>query len=159
MATGWLCEDQMALRDDMILLNAFPIFAAMEPEALQLVAFSAETRFLRANDVLFRLGDQADAAYIITGGRLLVSTPSAEPLIAIRGAMVGEIALFAETEYQGTAIAQEPTSLMRISRLVMRRVLEEFPDTAIALMKIVRARTQALHHDLQKVDRTLAALD
>ena len=46
----------MSLRDDMILLQAFPVFAAMEPEALQLVAFSAETRFLRANDTLFRRG-------------------------------------------------------------------------------------------------------
>lgn len=149
----------MALRDDMILLNAFPVFAAMEPDALQLVAFSAETRFLRANDLLFRFGDQAEAAFIITSGRMLVSSPMGEPVTAIRGAMVGEIALFAETDYQGTAIAQETTSLMRIPRSVMRRVLEEFPDTAVALMKIMRARTAALHRDLERVDRKLAQMD
>lgn len=145
----------MALRDDMLLLQAFPVFAAMEPEALQLVAFSAETRFLRSNDALFRRGDPADAAYIITSGRMLVSTPGGEPVTAIRGAMVGEIALFAETEYQGTAIAQETTSLMRIPRTVMRRVLEEFPDTAVNVFKILRQRTDTLYRDLQRVSVTL----
>ena len=145
----------MALRDDMLLLQAFPVFAAMEPEALQLVAFSAETRFLRSNDALFRRGDPADAAYIITSGRMLVSTPGGEPVTAIRGAMVGEIALFAETEYQGTAIAQETTSLMRIPRTVMRRVLEEFPDTAVNIFKILRQRTDTLYRDLQRVSVAL----
>ena len=145
----------MALRDDMLLLQAFPVFAAMEPEALQLVAFSAETRFLRSNDALFRRGDPADAAYIITSGRMLVSTPGGEPVTAIRGAIVGEIALFAETEYQGTAIAQETTSLMRIPRTVMRRVLEEFPDTAVNIFKILRQRTDTLYRDLQCVSVTL----
>lgn len=145
----------MALRDDMLLLQAFPVFAAMEPEALQLVAFSAETRFLRSNDALFRRGDPADAAYIITSGRMLVSTPGGEPVTAIRGAMVGEIALFAETEYQGTAIAQETTSLMRIPRTVMRRILEEFPDTAVNIFKILRQRTDTLYRDLQRVSVTL----
>ena len=145
----------MALRDDMLLLQAFPVFAAMEPEALQLVAFSAETRFLRSIDALFRRGDPADAAYIITSGRMLVSTPGGEPVTAIRGAMVGEIALFAETEYQGTAIAQETTSLMRIPRTVMRRVLEEFPDTAVNIFRILRQRTDTLYRDLQRVSVTL----
>lgn len=149
----------MSLRDDMQLLQAFPVFTAMEPEALQLVAFSAETRFLRANDALFRRGDAADAAYIITSGRMLVSTPGGDPVTAIRGAMVGEIALFAETEYQGTALAQESTSLMRIPRIVMRRVLEEFPDTAVSIFKILRQRTDILHRDLQRVSLTLDAID
>ena len=145
----------MSLREDMQLLQAFPVFSSMEPEALQLVAFSAETRFLRSNDALFRRGDPADAAYIITSGRMLVSTPGGEPVTAIRGAMVGEIALFAETEYQGTAIAQETTSLMRIPRTVMRRVLEEFPDTAVNIFKILRQRTDTLYRDLQRVSVAL----
>ena len=122
---------------------------------MQLVAFSAETRFLRSIDALFRRGDPADAAYIITSGRMLVSTPGGEPVTAIRGAMVGEIALFAETEYQGTAIAQETTSLMRIPRTVMRRVLEEFPDTAVNIFRILRQRTDTLYRDLQRVSVTL----
>lgn len=141
----------MSLREDMQLLQAFPVFAAMEPEALQLVAFSAETRFLRTNDTLFRRGDAADAAYIIASGRMLVSTPGGEPVTAIRGAMIGESALFTETDYYGTALAQETTSLMRIPRMVMRRVLEEFPDTAVSLMKILRQRAQTLQSDLQRV--------
>jgi CRP-like cAMP-binding protein len=149
----------MSLRDDMQLLQAFPVFAAMEAEALQLVAFSAETRFLRTNDALFRRGDAADAAYIITSGRMLVSTPGGEPVTAIRGAMVGEIALFAETDYQGTAFAQEPTNLMRIPRLVMRRILEEFPGTAVGVLKILRQRTDVLYRDLQRVKVTLDAID
>lgn len=145
----------MSLRDDMQLLQAFPIFAAMQPEALQLVAFSAETRFLRANDTLFRRGDRAEAAYIVTSGQMLVSALAGEPLVALRGAMIGETALFTETDYTGTALAQETTSLMRIPRIVMRRVLEEFPDTAVAVLRILRTRTATLHRDLQRVALTI----
>ena len=146
----------MSLRDDMQLLQAFPVFAAMEAEALQLVAFSAETRFLRSNDTLFRRGEPADAAYIVTSGRMLVSTPAAQPITAIRGAMIAENALFTETDYLGTALAQETTSLMRIPRMVMRRVLEEFPGTAVAVLKILRARADVLQHDLQRVSLVIA---
>jgi CRP-like cAMP-binding protein len=145
----------MSLRDDMQLLQAFPIFAAMELEALQLVAFSAETRFLRANDTLFRRGDPADAAFIVTSGQMLVSTPAGQPVTAIRGSMIAETALFTDTEYHGTALAQETTSLMRIPRTIMRRVLEEFPNTAVAILKILRMRADTLHRDLQRVALTI----
>ena len=85
----------------------------------------------------------------------MVATPGGETITAIRGAMIGETALFTETDYHGTALAQETTSLMRIPRHVMRRVLEEFPDTAVAVLKILRDRAETLYHDLQRVSLTI----
>ena len=70
--------------------------------------------------------------------------------------MIAENALFTETDYLGTALAQETTSLMRIPRMVMRRVLEEFPGTAVAVLKILRARADVLQHDLQRVSLVIA---
>ena len=60
----------MALEDDLRNLSRVPFFAALEPDARRLVAFSAETRILRAGDVLFRRGEPSDCAYVLMQGRL-----------------------------------------------------------------------------------------
>ena len=47
----------MALDDDMTLLARQPLLSLMERDALRLLAFAAESRILRAGDVLFRAGE------------------------------------------------------------------------------------------------------
>jgi hypothetical protein len=44
--------------------------------------------------------------------------------------LVGELALLTETVRPATAIAAEPTTVIRISRNLFRKVLEGFPEAA-----------------------------
>ena len=46
------------------------------------------------------------------------------------GALIGELALVTETVYSATAIAVEPTIVIRISRSLFCKVLEGFPNAA-----------------------------
>ena len=52
----------MALDDDIALLARQPLLSLMERDALRLLAFAAESRILRAGDVLFRAGEPSDGA-------------------------------------------------------------------------------------------------
>ncbi|MCL2453262.1 MAG: cyclic nucleotide-binding domain-containing protein, partial [Alphaproteobacteria bacterium] len=64
-------------------LGKNPILAAIEPEALQFIAFSAETRTLRAGDVLFRLGDASHDGFVVLSGSIALD-PSGEGSVVAR---------------------------------------------------------------------------
>ncbi len=50
----------MALEDDIAALSRAPLFGQLEMDAMRLIAFAAESRNLKAGEVLFRKGERAD---------------------------------------------------------------------------------------------------
>ena len=152
----------MALDQDIALLARQPLLSLMERDAIRLVAFSAETRTLRAGDVLFRSGENADGAVLILSGAVaLMSGDDGQPADEVLGpgALLGELALFSAAKRPVTAIAREPTQIMRLSRSVMRRVLTEFPDSAQAIADAVAERLRAFVGELGQVREALDAID
>ena len=121
----------MALDDDIALMARVPLFASLGDEPVRLLAFSAETRFLGAGDVLFKEGQAADSGYVVAAGRVtLESEGEIGEFIAGPGSLIGEIALIIETLRPATATARDPATVLRIPRSLFRRVLTEFPDAA-----------------------------
>lgn len=152
----------MSLDDDMALLARQPLLSLMERDALRLLAFAAESRTLRAGDVLFRAGEASDGAVLVVSGALaLASADDGRPAndIVGPGALVGELALFASVPRQSTAIAREPTQVMRLPRSVMRRVLGESPASAEAIAGAIGERLREFVGELSSIQRTLSALD
>jgi CRP-like cAMP-binding protein len=141
----------MALDHDIGWLERHELLALLPREALRLLAFAAETRILRAGDILFRKGDAADGAYIVLSGRIALDTRddgAPAPGILESGALIGEIALFAEVLRPATAVAREASTVMRLPRAVMMRVLAEFPDGAEAVRRAIAARVPAFSGQL-----------
>jgi inner membrane protein len=60
----------MGLEDDIGKLARIPAFAVIEPEALRLIAFSAESRILRAGDVLFRRDEISNDGFVVLAGSI-----------------------------------------------------------------------------------------
>lgn len=152
----------MALDDDIALLARQPLLSLMERDALRLLAFAAESRILRAGDVLFRVGEPSDGAVLVISGAVaLDSRQDGQPAQEIvgPGALIGETALFAAVARPVTAIAREPTQVMRLSRSVMRRVLAESPASAEAIAAAVAQRLQGFVGQLTAVERALSALE
>jgi CRP-like cAMP-binding protein len=152
----------MALDDDIALLARQPLLSLMERDALRLVAFAAESRILRAGDVLFRVGEPSDGAVLVISGAVaLDSREDGQPAQEVvgPGALIGETALFAAVARPVTAIAREPTQVMRLSRSVMRRVLAESPASAEAIAAAVAQRLQGFVGQLTAVQEALTALE
>ncbi len=130
----------MALEQDIDRLAAQPLLGLLQREPLRLLAFAADTRLLRAGDVLFRRGQAADEAYLLVSGSVALDerddgSPAA--LIMGPGALIGEMALFVESERPATAVVREGGSALRMQRQTMRRVLEEFPEGAFAIHQAI----------------------
>ena len=118
----------MALDRDIQLLAQVPILSLFDHDALRLLAFSAESRILRAGDVLFRKGEAACGGYLVVSGSIGLDAQEDGALVehvVVEGALIGEMALFTETVRPATAIAREPSTVLLISARAMRRLLEE----------------------------------
>jgi CRP-like cAMP-binding protein len=152
----------MALEDDIAILVRAPLFELLDRDALRLVAFAAENRVLRAGDVLFRRGDRSDGGYVVSRGAIALDArddgaPAA--FIAGPGALIGQAALFARIARPATATAREPSTVIRISPSLMRRVLEEFPSAAVAMRDAMAQDLAHLGDGLEEVRRRLMAID
>ncbi len=142
----------MALDDDIRLFTQIPVFQLLEPDALRLLAFSAETKLLRAGDVLCAAPAQLEGGYLVVKGSLAVferRDALGEPAQIVQApGLVGELAMVAATESAGSIIAREPTTLLRVSRAVFHRVLSEYPRSADAVRSMITARLSALSSQL-----------
>ena len=157
----------MALEDDIAILVQAPLFELLDRDALRLVAFAAENRVLRAGDVLFRRGDRSDGGYVVSRGAIALDArddgaPAA--FIAGPGALIGQAARFARIARHtlarpATATAREPSTVIRISPSLMRRVLEEFPHAAVAMRDAMATELERLAEGLEGVRRRLLAID
>ena len=65
--------------------------------------------------------------------------------------MIGELALIADTRRLTSAEAAEDTELLRLTRKMFRRILEEYPDVAVVLY-------QRIHKDFLAFVQRIEAL-
>jgi CRP-like cAMP-binding protein len=133
----------MALRDDIALFMRLSIFEGLSEEHLRLLAFGAERRRLEKGHVLFRQGAAADSAFVVTIGhlRLTMHSPAGGERMmgeAGPGSILTEIAMIAEAERHFTATATEDSEVIRISRILFHRMLEEYPEVAVATDRRLR---------------------
>ena len=63
-------------------------------------------------------------------------------MIAGPGTLLGELALIAETKRPATAIAVEPSTVIRISRSLFLKMLEGYPEAANILRDQIAARAR-----------------
>ena len=140
----------MALQDVVKSLASTPCLRDLEPDALKLIAFSAETRILRAGDVLFQIGEPSDGGFVVLSGTITLATNAGAKATAQAPALIGDAALITETTRPCTASAREPSSVLKISRALFHRVLGEYPDSAARLRHALRSRLMVLHDDLHQ---------
>ena len=135
----------MALGREIEDLLAIEVFAVMEDSALKELLFGAETRLLRAGDMLFQRGETADGGYLLTKGSIAVE--AGEPGLPADHivhpiALLGESAMIARTKRPATAFAREPSTVLKISRSLFHRVLEAHPQTALWVRQFFQERLQ-----------------
>ncbi|SFO41706.1 Cyclic nucleotide-binding domain-containing protein [Mesorhizobium sp. NFR06] len=127
----------MALDDDIRILSGVKLFQGFTQEQLRLLAFGAETTFLQADHKLYREDDMADSAYIVVSGRIVLYREQNGDRIPIStvgpGTMLSELALIADTNRLTSASAAIDSEVIRLSRKMFRRILEEYPELAVQL--------------------------
>ncbi|MDA0786219.1 MAG: Crp/Fnr family transcriptional regulator [Proteobacteria bacterium] len=148
----------MSLNEEVELLRNIPLFAKLEPSKLKLLAFTAERITYEPDQVLFHQGDVGDAAYIIVDGaaKVLVDTPDGELEVAALGRndFVGEIAILCDVPRTATVRASAKTVTLRITKDLFFRLVAEFPEMSVEIMRELASRleqtTQQLREALAK---------
>jgi CRP-like cAMP-binding protein len=143
----------LSLETDVRRLSAVRPFDALPREALQLLAFSCQKRALKAGETLFAVGDAAADAYFVLEGELVLRRPDAERRVR-EGALVGQSALLVETIRISDATAAGETLLLRIPGETFRRVLSEFPRSAVSMHRAAKSQARALIVALERVRRS-----
>ena len=144
----------MSLNEEVELLRNIPLFAKLEPSKLKLLAFTAERITYEADQVLFRQGDVGDAAYIIVDGsaKVLVDTDQGEIEVATltRNDFVGEIAILCDVPRTATVQATAQTVTLRINKDLFFRLVAEFPEMSVEIMRELASRLERTTQQLRE---------
>jgi CRP/FNR family transcriptional regulator, cyclic AMP receptor protein len=143
----------LSLVQEYELLRRVPFFAEIEPARLKLLAFMSERVGFDAGKTLFSKGDQADAAYLIIEGEaeVIVETPSGPVTIATLGAheIVGEIAILCDVPRTATVRAKGRLVALRIAKEPFMRMVREFPNMAVSIMRELAHRLELTNNQLR----------
>src|SRR6185437_416978 len=148
----------MSLDNDVAFFERVPSFAVLGKQALRILAIGAETRNLHSGAVLFYAGELADGGYLVQEGSLLLEPNSpleGKQFTVGPGTLVGELALLTDTVCHATAIAKEPTVVIRISRSLFRKMLEGYPAAAQKMREMVAERVDNWMSELGGVKAAL----
>lgn len=146
----------MSLERDIAILRSADILANLNDDQLRLLAFGAEHLAYQRGRAIYREAQTAECGFVIAEGRVaLTRFMMGEDRVlshAVPGSILGELALITETRRHTNAIAAEDTQVLRINRLLFRRMLEEYPETAHALQDKLKVRLQTFLENVARME-------
>ncbi len=129
----------VSIREEVELLRRVPLFAKLDPAKLKLLAFTSDRITYQAGQELCHQGDPGDATYVIISGEasILIDQNDKEIEVAQVGenAVIGEIAVLCEVPRTATVRAKTPLQALKIDKEHFLRMIHEFPDMGIEVMR------------------------
>ncbi|WP_157581950.1 MDR family MFS transporter/patatin-like phospholipase family protein [Phycicoccus sp. Soil803] len=101
---------------------------------------AAEWIRLQAGETLFEAGDPAGAAYSVLSGRMDVVTADGSVRALGAGDVIGELAMLTGQPRSATVVARRDSVLLRIAPDALDRALDEHPDTARSLVRVLASQ-------------------
>lgn len=145
----------MSLHSDIDLLRGLPQFEGFSDEHLRLIAFSAETQTLAPDAVLFDAGQILHGAHIVASGQLVVTPGDGTPYRIEGPRLLCERALIVRMRAPAQVTAATPCAMIEVRRQTFLRLLEEYPDKAIAFRQRLAAGLARAASDLDQVRRRI----
>ncbi|MCP4326832.1 MAG: Crp/Fnr family transcriptional regulator [Alphaproteobacteria bacterium] len=143
----------MGLSEEVELLRNIPLFSKIEPAKLKLLAFTSERLVFADGEELFHQGDSGDAAYIIIAGAAdIVVDGDAGPVVVAqvgRNDIVGEIAIICDVPRTATVKANAELETLKISKDLFFRLIKEFPEMSIEIMRELAERLEKTTNQLR----------
>ncbi len=141
------------------LLEDVPIFAGLQPEALELLLEHASKRDYAGNEVVVREGDASNLLFLIGTGFVRVLKNFGEPnqleLTTLRAKdFFGEMCIIDTLPRMATVVTGAPSTLFSISSMAFHRLYQKMPaQHSILILNIARD----LARRLRRIDEVFAA--
>ena len=131
----------MDFGDTVNVLRGIPMFAKLEPSKLKLIAFASAHLTFDHGEALFYEGDPSDGVYLIDEGQVVicVDNDGTEIKVATLSSreLFGEMAILRNEPRSATIRAEGPVKVLRIDGEMFLRVVTEYPQTALEVMRIL----------------------
>jgi CRP-like cAMP-binding protein len=144
----------MSIDEDIAFLEQVPALSMLDGQALRILAIGAESRRIANGAALYYAGDLADGGYVIQEGSFVLERDSGKDGDGVTvgpGVLLGETALVTATICTSTAIALEPSVVLRIPRSLFLKMLEGYPSAARKLRDAMAARLETFGEDVARV--------
>ena len=105
---------------------------------------------LAPGEILFRAGDPGDSMFVVLEGALEIRVGDKVVETAVRGAIIGEMALIDQSPRGATVVAKENSKLVKIDRRRFHFLIQQNPFFATHVMKVLADR-------LRQMNKLLAA--
>ncbi|HKU99665.1 MAG TPA: cyclic nucleotide-binding domain-containing protein [Vineibacter sp.] len=142
----------MSINEEVELLKTVPIFSKIEPAKLKLLAFTSDRMTFDAGQELCHQGDMGDAMYVILGGSadILIDSPTGPIKVAElqRNGFVGEMAILCDMPRTATVKAHERVTALKIPKEMFFRLVAEFPQMAVEIMRELAHRVEDMNGKL-----------
>ncbi len=137
---------------DTELLARIPFFAGLDRSRLKLLAFTSERQVVNAHEVLFRQGDTAKMACVIVDGTFSIIAETGEGRVkvadAVRGGVIGELALLCEAPRTATVQANERSIVLKISKDVFIKLINDNPAVGANLSRILANKLESMMRNM-----------
>lgn len=142
----------MSLEAEVEALRHVPLFKKIDPAKLRLLAFISDRVSFHAGEALCRQGEAGDSAFIVVSGEadVLVDTDQGERKVAAvkSNDIVGEIAILCDVPRTATVAATTEMEVLTIAKDNFLKLLEEFPEMSLEVMRVLAARLERTTRDL-----------
>jgi CRP-like cAMP-binding protein len=146
----------MTIEDDIAFLERVPALSILGREALRILAIGSENRYVHEGVALFGQGEDADSAYVVQEGSFEIVGNGGTIAAVGPGALIGELALVTEMKRPTSAIAREPSSVVRITRQLFMKMLESDPTAAARMRDAMASRLTQTASEFSRVRTILS---
>lgn len=138
----------MTLEADISCLRQLPLFRALPPPRLKLVALMGEKLHFEAGTQIVAEGETPEGVYVILQGELEISHDSPEghgPRFQVNsGSLIGDVPLLSGHSYAGAVTAKSAVTALRLPKDLFFELLETIPDFSLALSRDLASRLYRL---------------
>ncbi|AMN54195.1 MULTISPECIES: cyclic nucleotide-binding domain-containing protein [Stappiaceae] len=151
----------MTLETEVEALRKVPLFRGIDETKLRLLAFISDRTEYPSGERLCSQGEEGDCAFIILSGDadVLVDTPEGEKKVAqvSENSIVGEIAILCDVPRTATLVAANDMDVLTVSKDDFLKLLKEFPDISLEVMRTLALRLERTTRDLADARRGAAS--
>jgi CRP-like cAMP-binding protein len=126
---------------DLEMLQTVPMFGCLDEVGLQHVMKLATPADLAAGHVLLNAGQEGSGLFIVVDGTVNVELPGGTTIEISKGEFIGELSLLVDgLKHTGRVRAATPVRLLAINRDDFTRLLDTYPQMAVAMLGILARR-------------------
>lgn len=148
----------MSLNAEAEVLRRVPLFSKLDPSTLKLLAFTSDSFTFTDGELLFKVGEPSDSAYVILDGEVEILVADQDGLRAafVRGKneIIGEMGILNEMPRNASVRARGTVDALRITGEAFIKLLQQNAVMALEVARQLSKRLAQTHAKYEALQAT-----